>query len=256
MSDTKYLHAAMEVSSFSTGRRYPQIMISTQDVVTSQWLLDRSPDGNGTQLPGEGTAPDSNPNIQPVLVLNPIDAGIGRHILEVELCNQRPWEVNDHCPWFLLEEQDPTASGLGSWAPRPDLFDRFQDDRSVRYDIFVSTQKVYVYLDTLPYGCVDLTNRTSKDAAGNAINPTPVPLPAGPVSLVYGDVNYHEGAEIGYFQAYSPFHLNHEVYETTRNFDYIGYSSNVGAPPWNENIQPCVTQMHQGDDSGTQTPEQ
>jgi hypothetical protein len=257
MSDTAYLHAAMEVSSFSTGRRYPQIMVSTQDMVTSQWLLDRSPDGNGTQLSGgEGTAPDSNPNIQPVLVLNPIDAGVGRHILEVELCNQRPWEVNDHCPWFLLEEQDPTASGIGSWTSRPDLFDRFQDDRSVRYDIFVSTQKVYVYLDTLPYGCVDLTHRTSKDLAGNTINPTPKPPPAGPVFLAFGDVNYHEGAEAGYFQAYSSFHLNHELYETTRNFDYIGYSSNVGAPPWNENVQPCVTQMHQGDDSGTQTPEQ
>jgi hypothetical protein len=258
LSDSTYLHAVMEVSGFSTGRRYPQIMVSAQDVVTSQWLLDRSPDGNGMSLlGGEGTAPDANPNIQPVLVLNPIDSGVGRHILEVELCNQRPWQVNDHCPWFLLEEQNPTSSGaLGSWTPRPDLFDRLQDDRSVRFDLFASTQKVYVFVDTLPYGCVDITNRTAKDVAGNVINPTPKPPSAGPVYLTFGDVNYHEGAEAGYFQIYSSFHLNHELFETTRNYDYIAYSSNVPAPPWNESVQPCVTQMHQGDDQGTQTPEQ
>ena len=257
MSDSSYLHAVMEVSSISTGRRYPQIMVSTQDFETSQWLLEASPDGNGIPLGGgEGTAPTPNSAIKPVLVLNPIDSDLGRPILEVELCNQRPWQVNDHCPWFLLEEQNPTSLPIGNWTAHPDTFDRFQDDRSARFDLFVSTQKVYVFLDSLPYGCVDLTHRTTKDVAGNVISPAPAPPPAGPVSVMFGDVNYHEGAENGYFQIYSSFHLNHELFESIRAYDYIAFSSNVSAPPWNESVLPCATQMHQGDDAGTQSPEQ
>ena len=257
LSDSSYLHVAMEVSSFSTGRRYPQIMVSTQDMITSQWLLDRTPEGNGIPLAGgEGAAPDPNPSIKPVLVINPIDSDIGRPILEVELCNQRPWEVNDHCPWFLLEEQTATTLPIGAWTPRPDLFDRFQDDRSARFDVFASTQKVYVFLDSLPYGCVDIAHKTAKDVAGSPINPVPASPSAGPVTVMFGDVNYHEGAEGGYFQLYSSFHMKHELFENLRNFDYVGFSSNVPAPPWNESVQPCATQMHQGDDSGIQSPEQ
>ena len=97
MSDTTFVHAVMEVSSFATGRRYPQIMISEQDFMTSQWLLERSSsDLNAT-----------NPNSGATLVVQPFDADIGRHVVELELCDHRNWQVNDQCPWFLLEKPDP-----------------------------------------------------------------------------------------------------------------------------------------------------
>jgi hypothetical protein len=245
VSDTSFLHVAMEASSFSTGRRYPQIMISEQDLLTTQYLLERTP------------ADATNSHIQPVLVFNPIDSGVGRHVVEIELCNNRGWQVNNHCPWFLLEEQNRTsADKLGPWAPHPELFDRFQDDRSVRYDLYVSTQKAYVFVDSQPYGCVDLAHRSNKDKDGAPINPQPAPPKAGAVTVTFGDVLYHAGAEQGYYQSYSAFHLKHMLYETVRHFDYIGYNSGDPAPGWDEKAIPCVTGMHQGGGAGTQTPEQ
>ena len=76
MSDTTFVHAVLEVTAFSTGRRYPQIMISEQDFMTSQWLLERSSDNlNAT-----------NPNSGATLIVQPFDADIGRHVVELELC--------------------------------------------------------------------------------------------------------------------------------------------------------------------------
>jgi hypothetical protein len=234
----------MEVSSFSTGRRYPQIFVTQQDFPTAIWLLERTPEGV------------TNPNIQSAIALQPIDAAVGRPVMELEVCHQRHWQVNDHCPWFLLEKIDPPSPAkVGGNNPHPDLFDRLQDDRSLRFDLFLSTQKAYVFLDSLPYGCADLANRKTVLASGAAIDPPPTPPTAGPVTVSFGDVEYHAGAESGYFQIYSPFHLAHQLYETVRHFDYIAYSSNVPAPPWDEHAHPCATQMYGGGHAGTQTPE-
>ena len=241
LSDTAFLHAVLEVSGFSTGRRYPQIWVTTQDMVTSQWLLNRS-------------ATLANDNIQQALVVNPIDSGVGRPIFELELCNTRLWQVNDHCPWFLLEKNDPSGD-KGNNNPHLDLFDRMQDDRSMRLDVFLSTQKAYVYVDARPYGCVDLAHRSSTSLTGTVITPAPRPPPAGPVTVAFGDVEYHAGAEPDYFTLFSPFHLNHELYETVRHFDYIAFKSNVSAPPWDEVASPCTTRLIQGGGAGTQTPE-
>lgn len=244
MSDTKFVHAAMEVSSFSTGRRYPQIIISQEDMITSQWLLERSP-------PSE-----TNESVTSAVYLHPIDAGVGRPVLELEVCNHRAWQVNNHCPWFVLDRRDPkTATGVGDNLAHPDLFDRLQDDRLTRFDLYLSTQRAYVYLDAKPYACVDLAHRKANGADGAPIVPTPTPPPAGPVTVTFGDVQYHAGAESGYFEIYSPFHLEHMLYETIRHFDYVGFKSNEPQPPWDEVAFPCITQMYQGGGAGTQTPE-
>jgi hypothetical protein len=243
MSDTTFVHAAMEVSSFSTGRRYPQIMISDQDFETSQWLLERS----------EGS---SNPNLGSTIVLEPIDAATGRPVIEVQLCTQRRWNVNYQCPWFILEKVDPpTPGGTGANNPHPDPFDRLQDDRNTRWDLYASTQKAYVFLDSQPYACVDLAHRKATHPDGSAITPTPAPPKTGPVTVTFGDVMYHAGAESGYFTIYSPFHLEHELYETTRHFDYIGFKSSEDAPAWDETRFPCITQMYDSTTGGTQSPE-
>jgi hypothetical protein len=245
MSDTTFVHAVMEVTAFSTGRRYPQIMISEQDFMTSQWLLERSSDNlNAT-----------NPNSGATLIVQPFDADIGRHVVELELCDHRNWQVNDQCPWFLLEKTDPpSATTLGPNVPHPDMFDRLQDDRSARFDVFASTQKAYVFVDSLPYACVDLAHRNTV-SNGKAIVPTPAPPKAGPVTVAWGDVAYHVGQETDYFNAYSLFHLNHLHYESVRHYDYIGFKSGEPAPAWDQTRFPCITQMYQGGNAGTQTPE-
>jgi hypothetical protein len=243
MSNSTFLHAAMEVSSFSTGRRYPQIMISEQDFMTSQWLLERSSDA-------------TNAHVGSTMILQPIDSGDGRPVAELELCSGRRWQVNDQCPWFLLEKNDsPIVNGTGPNNPHPDLFDRLQDDRSARWDLYTSTERAYVFLDSQPYACVDLTNRKARLSSGAPIVPTPTPPRAGAVTIAFGDVMYHAGAEAGYFTVFSPFHLNHELFETVRHFDYIAFKSNDSAPAWDESRFPCITQMFSGGDAGTQTPE-
>jgi hypothetical protein len=243
MSDSKFLHAAMEVTSFSTGRRYPQIMISEQDFLTSQWLLERSSDSTNT-------------HIGSTMILQPIDSGSGRPVAELELCSQRNWQVNDQCPWFLLEKNDsPSSSETGPNNPHPDLFDRLQDDRSARWDLYASTERAYVFLDSQPYACVDLTNRKATESSGQAILPTPTPPKVGAVTVAFGDVMYHAGAEAEYFTNFSPFHLEHMLFETVRHFDYVGFKSNEDAPAWDESRFPCITQMFSGGDAGTQTPE-
>ncbi|HTB77767.1 MAG TPA: hypothetical protein VK762_31195 [Polyangiaceae bacterium] len=243
MSDSNFLHAAMEVTSFSTGRRYPQIMISEQDFETSQWLLERSAD-------------TANPHIGSTMILQPIDSGNGRPVAELELCSQRNWQVNDQCPWFLLEKNDPaTPSQTGPNNPHPDLFDRLQDDRSARWDLYASTERAYVFLDSQPYACVDLAHRKATESSGAPIVPTPTPPKDGTVTVAFGDVMYHAGAEADYFTNFSPFHLNHELFETVRHFDYIGWKSGESAPAWDESRFPCITQMFSGTTAGTQTPE-
>jgi hypothetical protein len=243
MSNSTFLHAAMEVTSFTTGRRYPQIMISEQDFETSQWLLERSAD-------------TANPHIGSTMILQPIDSGNGRPVAELELCSQRSWEVNDQCPWFLLEKNDsPIVNGTGPNNPHPDLFDRLQDDRSARWDLYASTDRAYVFVDSQPYACVDLAHRKATLSSGAPILPTPTPPKAGAVTVAFGDVMYHAGAESGYFTIFSPFHLNHELFETVRHFDYIAFKSNEPAPAWDESKFPCITQMLAGGSAGTQTPE-
>ena len=76
------------------------------------------------------------------------------------------------------------------------------------------------------------------------------------MTVAWGDVDYHFGAESGYFGIYSLFHLNHMIFETQRHFDYVAYKSGVPAPAWDEVASPCSTQLFQGGDAGTQTPEQ
>jgi hypothetical protein len=243
MSASTFLHAAMEVTSFSTGRRYPQIMISEQDFVTSQWLLERG----GDQL---------DTHIGSTMILQPIDSGLGRPVAELELCSQRGWQVNDQCPWFLLEKNDPpNVNDTGINNPHPDLFDRLQDDRSTRWDLYTSTSRAYIFIDSLPYACVDFTDRKATTSDGKAIAPTPVPPKAGTVTVSFGDVQYHAGAESDAFTIYSPFHLEHELFESTRHYDYIGFKSNEPAPAWDEGRFPCITQMYSGGTTGTQTPE-
>jgi hypothetical protein len=243
MSNSTFVHAAMEVTSFTTGRRYPQIMISEQDFMTSQWLLERSAD-------------TANPHVGSTMILQPIDSGNGRPVAELELCSQRSWQVNDQCPWFLLEKNDsPIVNGTGPNNPHPDLFDRLQDDRSARWDLYASTERAYIFVDSQPYACVDLANRKATLSSGAPIVPTPTPPKAGAVTVAFGDVMYHAGAEPGYFTVFSPFHLNHELFETARHFDYIAFKSNEPAPAWDESRFPCITQMFAGGSAGTQTPE-
>ncbi len=243
MSDSKYLHVAMEASSFTTDRRYPQIVISQQDFMTGEWLLKRS-------------SITPNPAVQPFVLVQPFDAGPGKMVVEVELCSQRGWAVNDHCPWFLLEKLDPPARGqVGPNNPHPDAHDHLQHDDSARFDVYLSTKRAYVFFEDEPYGCADIENHTASDPSGGAIAPAPAAPPAGPVTVAFGDVHYHPAAESGELGLAGPFGIAHMFIDSVRHFDYVGWKSGVAAPAWDESRFPCIRQMHQGGNAGPQQPE-
>ena len=141
----------LEVTAFSTGGRYPQIMISEQDFMTSQWSLERSSDNlNAT-----------NPNSGATLIVQPFDADIGRHVVELELCEHRNWQVNDQCPWFLLEKTDPPSANALARTCLTRTCSTGCKTTVRALDVFASTQRAYVFVDSLPYACVDLAHRNT-----------------------------------------------------------------------------------------------
>jgi hypothetical protein len=243
MSDSTFLHVVMEASSFTSDRRYPQIVISTQDFMTSEWLLQRS-------------SITPNKAVQPVVFVAPFDTGPGRMVIELELCNQRNWAVNQHCPWFLLDRRDqPSDSQLGTIGPHSEPHDHLQNDDSARFDVYLSTKRAYVFFEGEPYACADIADRTTADPSGTVISPPTAPPPAGTVSVGFGDVHYHPDAESGELGIVGSFNVNHMLIDTVRHYDYLGFKSGEPAPTWDETRFPCIRQMHQGGDSGPQNPE-
>ncbi len=198
MSATSYLHVTMEVDDFSTARRYPQIIVSDA-APPVQWRLPGSNTIILQTFPDEGTA--NWPFVH-----------------QLQICDHRAWEVNDQCPsagLYRLMEND-TVVGL---APIPEVAEHTGVDRSTRLDAFLSTKRAYLFVDDLPYGCLDLP------AKG---------VPSGQVTVTFGDVIYHSGVDEVF-----AFHRAHQQVVARRHFDNLGFKSGVTAPTWDDGRFPC-----------------
>jgi hypothetical protein len=112
------------------------------------------------------------------------------------------------------------------WVPAPVLAEYVGADRPVRFDVYTSTDRVYVYVDDRPAGCAVLP-------AGR--------MPAGDVTVSFGTTAYHieidedvvrENAPHEYWERYSNFH-------TERRFDDLGVDSGVSLPAWDHSALPC-----------------
>jgi hypothetical protein len=202
MDTSSFLHVTMEVDAYSTDRRYPQILISDQ-AAPVQYALQ-----NGhtfiVQTRGEVTAWSAWP-------LN----------YEFQICNLRTWDVNNQCPvydLYHLADAGGTVTGLSAG---DEVGEHASVDHRVTFDVYVSTQRAYLFLDGNPYACADMP------ATGG--------VPAGPVSVTYGDVLYHSAVDPDF-----AFHAKHLQIDTRRHFDNLGFSSGVAAPQWDESRFPCV----------------
>jgi hypothetical protein len=202
MSASTFLHATMEVDAYSTDRRYPQLLISDQDIPV-QYALQ-----NGhtfiVQTRGAATA----------WAAWPIN-------YEFQICNLRTWDVNNQCPVYDLYHQAAADGGAGRLAPNDEVGEHASVDHRVTFDVYASTTRAYLFLDGSPYGCADMP------ASGG--------VPAGPVTVTWGDVLYHSGVDPDF-----AFHSRHLQIETRRHFDNLGFSSGVPAPPWDESRFPCA----------------
>ena len=130
LASDAYLHVTYDVDSFSTGRRYPQLLISDRSWPVQENLA------NGATIVVE------------TINESPVD-------LEVQLCDHRTWEVNDQRPRWDLHHLE--SGGSRFLAPVPELIDRAGRDRMNRYDVYACTERVYVLLDGAPFGCVQPT---------------------------------------------------------------------------------------------------
>jgi hypothetical protein len=193
-----YIHSSMEVDTVSSFRRYPQVLISDQPWPVQDNFLNGS-----------------------TVVVEPFGAN-GE--VEIEFCDHTEWTVNPQCPYWDINTLHD--SGTDFLAPHVEMTGLQGVDRTVAIDVYVSTQRVYAFVNQTPYGCVDLP---------------PGRLSAGPGTVTFGDVLYHSGADLklGGRDWYS-FHDNHMEFFQARHFSNLGVSSNVPQPEWNYDTMPCV----------------
>ncbi|HYJ08811.1 MAG TPA: hypothetical protein VEX18_07370 [Polyangiaceae bacterium] len=202
VSADSYLHVTMEVNSFTTARRYPQIIISDQ------------------QAPVQHNLPLGN-----ALVIHPY--GDWPHQYEVQLCDHRAWDVNDHCPYADFDhyfDPDDTARTL-SLAPNAEVGEHVGVDRSTLFDVYASTERVYLLLDGEPYGCFDLP------ATG---------VLGTQVSVTFGDTLFHSANDQLQFYQYVRENLQ---FDAQRHFDNLGFKSGAAAPAWPEARLPCTSAL-------------
>jgi hypothetical protein len=203
--DDTFLYVTMEVDSFTTARRYPQILISDRDAPVGPQM----PSGNTLIVETFSASGTTNwPNAY-----------------QLEVCDHREWTVANHCPTFdfyhVREPGDPDT--VARLAPTPEVAEHTGVDRATRWDVFVSARRAYLFLDGEPFGCAELPR------AG---------VPRGSVTVTFGDVLYHSGVDEVF-----AFHESHHKTVTRRHFDNLGFKSGMTAPPWDEGHLPCVRHL-------------
>jgi hypothetical protein len=105
-------------------------------------------------------------------------------------------------------------------------------DRMTRYDAYISAGLLYVFMDGAPAAC------TKYPGGGFSLK--------GSVTVTFGDVLYHEGAETEVGSCTEgaltslPFLNRHQCTETSRHWDDLGFKSGVAAPEWDEKRFPCT----------------
>jgi hypothetical protein len=177
----RYLHVHMASDIPSTGRRYPQIMLTTvplmDDPSPTQGNIFNIPVHNrlGTfpfDLVGPdgkaGTADDLAPSGGQSIVVQPFG---GYQETQIEFCDTRGWGVSQQCNRaniYGFHAGDYQDTWKQAWTPVPVQGAVAGFDRPVQWDVYASTSRVYVFMDGKPSGCAVLP-------AGR--------MPAGPVTV-------------------------------------------------------------------------
>jgi hypothetical protein len=229
LASGKYLHVTMSSDVASTNRRYPQILIT--DVPLGDVAKD--PSYNVPFIPRLGPVPFQNlpPGPNHTIV---VQTFTGQPELQVQFCDRRGWAVSAQCPMANiygfhsgLQDADFTAP----WLPIPVMGEYAGMDRLVKFDVYASTDRVYVFIEDRPAGCAIIP-------AGR--------FPAGDVSVVFSMAGYHievdefvarEPSRHEYWKRYSLSHID-------RKMDDLGIKSGESLPAWDESIMPCGTKYY------------
>ena len=234
ISADRFLHVRMSTEVPSTGRRYPQLMITTTPVLNPG---DVQPLDNVPLHSRLGPFPfeeNPTPGNERTILVQPFG---GYHELQIQACTGRAWGVSAQCPQaniygnhagnYVEEWEEP-------WLPVPLLGDVAGHDRPVRFDVYASTERVYVFMDDQPAGCAVL-----QDGA----------MRAGAVNVAFRGVLYHSGID----ESVTPDDSGHQYYKRfslshfDRHMDDFGIDREVAAPEWDEARMPCATRWYGGE---------
>lgn len=228
-----FMHTRMTTELPSTGRRYPQLMITTTDLLNPG---DVQPLDNVPVHSRLGPFPweELPPGPERTIIVQPFGS---YHELQVQFCEGRGWGVSSQCPQaniyghhagnYAEEWEEP-------WLPVPVLGSIAGFDRPVQLDVYASTQRVYVFVDGEPAGCAVLPEGR---------------MPAGEVTVAFRGVLYHSGIDESvtpddaphqYLKRYSLSHFD-------RHMDDLGIDLDVEEPAWDEGRMPCATRWYGGD---------
>ena len=204
----KYLHATMSVDIVSTDRRYPQMIISDQDAPVQESFKNPN---NNTVLIQPILGPSTRIEVEAFHGLVPGLIGF--------------WDVNNQAPEHRFIDYDTATV---SAQPNDSPLEHSSMDRLTKFDVFLSSARLYVFMDGEPAGCTLL--------------PSDVKL-GGPVTYTVGDVLYHEGAPdelvCAQTRPYSFMHA-HQCNETKRHFDDLAFKSGTPPPAWDDKKFPCL----------------
>ena len=206
LSDDKFLHVTMDVDAYTTGRRYPQIIVSDRQIP----VQDAFDQGSTIIIQTRGNWPAS---------------------AEIQLCDHRIWDVNHQCPSFDLSAKPAALPGAPSGIrPYHMISDSVGQDRTFRFDAYVSSKRTYVYVNGSPYGC--------------AIFPVGSVTPSGSVTTTWGHVLYHSGVDWWPHTGYiADGGATSEKIESLRHYSDLGFTSGTDLPPWDHQRLPCETTM-------------
>jgi hypothetical protein len=222
-----FLHVTMESDVPSTGRRYPQILITTVQNVELGTI--KTPNMTPIQ---ERLADGSTIIVQPFGDRGSEQGQIVE--LQLEFCDHFHWNVNAQCNRAnITGHKVGVDSDTAKWLPVPVLGEVAGYDRRVKLDVYASTDRVYLFADDKPAGCGVLP-------AGK--------MPAGDVTVAFGSVIYHSGIDESVTDAKSPQQYLHRysLSHTDRHFDNLGIELKTAAPKWDDQLLPCGTQWYGG----------
>ncbi|MEJ0099076.1 MAG: hypothetical protein WDO12_04760 [Pseudomonadota bacterium] len=212
IASNSYVHATMEVNSVGSARRYPQLIISDQNIPVQFNLI------NGRSL-----------------VLQTFADYPAR--VDLEICDHVTWEVNQQCPRFIFRHKFNSSGAIAGINPIPEA-DQYLAavDASTKFDLYTSNSRAYIFVNDKPYACANI-------AASTGVSPVPVP-PVGAVTVTFGDALYHSGADDNFnIKMAGGFITRHFNSSTSRHYDNLGFSSGVAAPAWDETRIPCSSTM-------------
>lgn len=212
ITTNSYVHATMEVNSVGSARRYPQLILSDQNIPVQFNLI------NGRSL-----------------VLQTFADYPSR--VDLEICDHVTWEVNQQCPRFIFRHRFNGSGAIVGINPFPEADVYLAAvDAPTKFDLYASSSRAYIFINDKPYGCANLSSSTG-------VSPMPLP-PTGAATVTFGDALYHSSADDN-FNVKMPggFITRRSGTSTYRHFDNLGFSSGVAAPAWDESKLPCSSVM-------------